>query len=266
MNQSIFRMPKVALCISGQPRNALYSFPYIKQNIIEPNQADVFIHMHYDPENLYMEKSHADKGICLLQPGLDQQLIQLYQPKSVLVEKPRNFQKPLFQIPSKRLESFKKINSHRIWTDEEHIAYTVKNMTSMYYSIYKANELKEIYANEQGIVYDYVIRIRFDFFPYEPLLVTKYQPNFIHYLEMGQPDELISDWCNFGSNAIMNIYASLYLHMDYLNTFQFYPMSERLPNTLEPSETCGGVSEHMLRDLMYLHHIPKQPFRIHAEL
>jgi hypothetical protein len=259
-------MSKVALCISGQPRNALKSFPFIKQNIIDPNQADVFIHMHYDPENLYMEKSHADNGNCLLQPGLDQELIRLYQPKRVLVEKPRNFQKPLFQIPSKRLESFKKMNSHRIWTDEEHIAYTVKNMTSMYYSIYKANELKEVYANEEGFVYDYVIRIRFDFFPYQPLLMTNYNPNFIYYLELGQPDQLISDWCNFGSNMIMNVYASLYLHMDYLNMFQFYPMSERLPNTLEPSETCGGCYEHMLRDLMYLHHIPKQPFRIHAEL
>jgi len=259
-------MTKVALCISGQPRNALRSFPFIKQNIIDPNQADVFIHMHYDPENLYMEKNHADNGNCLLQPGLDQELIRLYQPKRVLVEKPRNFQKPQFKIPPNRLDSLKKMNYHKNWSDEQHIKHIVKNMTSMYYSIYKANELKEVYANEQGIVYDYVIRIRFDFFPYQPLLMTNYNPNFIYYWEMGQTDQLISECCNFGSNMIMNVYSSLYLHMDYLNTYQFYPMSERLLNTIEPSDTCGGCYEHMSRDLMYLHHIPKHPFQMHAEL
>lgn len=257
-------MMKVALCISGQPRNAIESFPYIKQNIIEPNQADVFIHMHYDPENLYIEKSHADKGNCQLQHGLDTEIIGLYQPKNALVEKPRNFQKPQIQIPPARLLRSYQMNSHKNWNDKQHLDYTIKNMTSMYYSIYKANELKEIYANEQGIVYDYVIRIRFDCILYQPLIVVNYNPHCISYLEIGQPDQLISDWMNFGSNAVMNVYASLYLHMDYLNTFRFYPSSERLPNTIEPSDTCGGCYEHMLRDLMYLHRIPKQPIHLRA--
>jgi hypothetical protein len=257
---------KVALCISGQPRNALQSFPYIKQNLIEPNQADVFIHMHYDPDNLYMEKSHADKGNCQLQQGLDTEIIQLYQPKSVLVENPRNFRKPQIQIPPNRLLGSKKMNAHKNWSDEEHTQHMVKQLTSMYYSIYKANELKEIYANEQGIVYDYVIRIRFDLSPLQPLIVSNYNPHCISYLEIGQPDQLISDWLNFGSNAVMNIYASLYLQMDYLNTFRFYPSSERLPNTFEPSDICGGFSEFMLRDLMYLHRIPKQGIHLRVSL
>ena len=193
-------------------------------------------------------------------------MIRLYQPKRILVEKPRNFQKPQLEIPPNRLLRSKQMNAHKNWSDEEHIAYTVKNMTSMYYSIYKANELKEIYSNEQGFVYDYVIRIRFDLFLSQPLVVSHYSPHFISYLEIGQPDQLISDWLNFGSNAIMNIYASLYLQMDYLNILRFYPNSERLPNTIEPSETCGGCYEHMLRDLMYLHRIPKQGVHLHASL
>jgi len=48
-------MKKVALCISGQPRRALETFPFINENIIKPNNADVFIHMHYDDENLYID-------------------------------------------------------------------------------------------------------------------------------------------------------------------------------------------------------------------
>jgi hypothetical protein len=85
-------------------------------------------------------------------------------------------------------------------------------------------------------------------------------------MELGQPDNLISDWFNVGSNAVMNIYASLYLQMDYLNTLLYYKKSERLENNLEPSDICGGVSEHMLRDLMALHKIPKLAIQYHARL
>ena len=136
----------------------------------------------------------------------------------------------------------------------------------MYYSIYKANELKELYANENGFVYDYVIRIRFDILPQEPILCRDLDPAYIHYLEIGQPDELISDWLNIGSNAIMNVYSSLYLNMEYLNTFQYYRKDDRLPNLLEPSEVCGGGSEHMLRDLMHLYKIPKMAMTVKCGL
>ena len=120
--------------------------------------------MHYDSKNLYMEKLHADDGICLLEEGIDLKVINLYLPKKVLIESPRNFQKPNINIPETRLNAIKKMNNHVNWTDYEHIKYHVKQMTSMYYSIYKSNELKELYENE--IVYDYVIRIRFDLSPY----------------------------------------------------------------------------------------------------
>jgi hypothetical protein len=97
----------------------------------------------------------------------------------------------------------------------------------MYYSIFKCNELKETYANENGIVYDYVIRVRFDFLPKQPIYCMSIDPNFIYYVAMSQPDDLISDWLNMGSNAIMNIYESLYLNMEYLNTLQLIKRDSR---------------------------------------
>jgi len=257
---------KVALCISGQPRQALHTFPYIMKNIIEPNNADVFIHMHYDDDNLFIEKAHANNGNCILEKGIAQQLIKLYQPKRFFIEKPRNFQKPNIGIPEKRFENIKKMNSHKDWSDKEHILYHVKQLTCMYYSIYKANELKEVYANENGFVYDYVIRIRFDLLPLEPIYCSQLDPHFIHYLEIGQPDQLISDWINIGSNTIMNIYASLYLNMDYLNTFKYFKKEDRQPNHLEPSDTYPGFSEHMLRDLIDLYRIPKRGFYSNCKL
>jgi hypothetical protein len=259
-------IPKVALCISGQPRKALETYPYINEYIIKPNNADVFIHMHHDSNQLYMEKLHADNGNCILTESIDKEVIQLYSPKRVLVESPRNFQKPNICIPEKRLENMKHMNRHKNWGDEQHRIHIVKQLTSMYYSIYKANELKEVYANESGFVYDYVIRIRFDLMPLEPIICQKLDPLYIHYLELNQQDDLISDWINISSNAVMNIYASLYLNMEYLNTFQYYKKEERQPNLLEPSDICGGLSEHMLRDLMYLYKIPKMAMHIKCHL
>jgi hypothetical protein len=253
-------MTKVAICISGQPRRALETFPYIHNNIIKPNNADVFIHMHYDETNLYMEKSHADKGNCLLESGIDKKIIELYQPKSYLIESPRNFQKPNIKVAEKRLERSKIMNQHKNFTNEEHVNYIVKQLTSMYYSIYKSNELKEIYANENGFVYDYVIRIRFDLLPKEPIISSSFDPNYIHYLEMNHPDELISDWINIGNNSIMNIYSSLYLNMEYLNTFKYYKKEDRKSNSIEPSDICSGCYEYMVRDLMHLYKIPKRGF------
>jgi len=47
---------RVALCLSGQPRNALYTFSYIYNNIIKPNNADVFMHLNFENDNRYIIK------------------------------------------------------------------------------------------------------------------------------------------------------------------------------------------------------------------
>lgn len=257
---------KVAVCLSGQPRKSLDTYSNIYNYIIKPNNADVFIHMNYDNENTYIEKSHMDNGVCHIESNLDKKLIELYKPKKHLVELPRDFKKPNIQIPEKRIENIQTMNSHKKWSSTTAKTHFIKQMTSMYYSIYKSNELKELYANETGIVYDYVIRLRFDFLPEQPLLCSKLDPTYIHYVEIGQPDNLISDWMNIGSNAVMNVYSSMYLQIDYLNTFLYYKQNERLPNHLEPSDICGGMSEHMLRDLMCLYKIPKQGIRYASRL
>jgi hypothetical protein len=257
---------RIALCLSGQPRKALETFHNIYENIVKPNNADVFIHMNYDKDALYIEKQHMDNGMCVLESDIDKKIIELYKPKRYLIEPPRNFQKPHFNVPEKRIQGIQKMNSHKNWTAEDARKHFVKQMTSMYYSIYKSNELKEIYANDYGITYDYVIRLRFDCLPEMPLDCSQLDNRYIHYMELGQSDNLISDWLNIGSNTVMNIYSSLYLQMDYLNSFLYYKKFERLENNLEPSDICGGVSEYMLRDLMTLHKIPKASIRYQARL
>ena len=255
---------KVALCFSGQPRNALQTYDYFKKNIIDANNADVFIHMNYDNDNLYIEKSHSNNGNCLLDKDLDKKIIDLYKPKRYLIEAPKNFNKQNIQIDEKRLERSKKMNAHMNWSNEDHEKYILKQLTSHLYSVHKCNELKELYANENGFFYDYVIFVRFDLFLYQPIICNNLDPDFIYYIEMSQPDEMISDWLNIGSNAIMNIYSSRYLTIDYFNTFKFYKLSDRPSH--EPSINVGGAYEHLLRDIMHFHKIPKKGLNICCEL
>jgi hypothetical protein len=67
-----------------------------------------------------------------------------------------------------------------------------------------------------------------------------------------QQDNLISDWFNFGSNTIMNIYSSIFLHIEYLNAFTFLKKNDRQENTVESSDEAGGFYEYRIMDLMYL--------------
>ena len=65
---------------------------------------------------------------------------------------------------------------------------------------------------------------------------------------------------------IMNVYSSVYLNLEYINSFRFFKKDERLENTLEPSDECSGLSEHMIRDIMTLYKIPKKMFDINLKL
>ena len=262
---------KIALCLSGQPRKALESYQFIKNYIIDANrnvgeEVDVFIHMNYDSNNAYIEKSHLDNGICQLPQGIDQLLLKLYQPKKYIIEEPHFFNNPNLKVAPKRLQNFNQMNSHKKFSNQEQRDHIFKQLISMFYSIYKCNELKETYANDHHFVYDYVIRLRFDAVPLKPLICSHYDPHFIYYQNMNHPDQLISDWLNFGSNSIMNVYSSVYLHIEYLNSFRFYKKEDRQENTVEPSNECSGLYEHMIRDIMDLFKIPKKSFDINLKL
>lgn len=263
---------KIALCLSGQPRNADKTLPFIYQNIINANrlngdEVDVFIHLNYDSENSYIEKSHLDNNNCYLPKFIDKYVIEAYKPTKYLIEKPsKKMNNPNIKIPPKRLENCHKMNKHRNMSDEEQSNHIIKQMTFMFYSIFKCNELKEKYAQENGFVYDYVIRLRFDAVPLLPLICRNYDSNYIYYQNIGQKDELISDWMNFGSNMIMNVYSSVYLNLEYINSFRFFKKDNRLENTLEPSDECSGLSEHMIRDIMTLYKIPKKMFDVNLKL
>jgi len=208
---------KIALCISGQPRFVENAFPNIYNNIIQPNNPDVFIHCWYD-ENLIGQNFvnpalysannwdySSDKS--KYSDNLDKLILDLYKPKKYIFENQKSIKDDTL-----RLEEI--LNSHaRVYTRE----YFVEMLYSSWYSILKSNMLKEEYRLENNIMYDYVIRMRFDATFNMPVVCSEYDPNFLHTDR--RPDfpipRMIEDWFGFGSNKIMNIYSSAFNYMQY---------------------------------------------------
>lgn len=251
---------RVAVCLSGQMRSFKECYPNIYQYIIQPNNADVFLHSWYDEEQLHQLASDTKRTNTTFQRGDDQELLRLYQPKAYCIEKPFSFFNPKMEIPMAFMTRAAGMMGEPS-PNETVYRHVVNTTYSMMYSIFKCNQLKEEYAYKNNLYYDVVIKLRYDVIVEQPLLCAEYPIDAIYYPDLGHPDELIADWINMGSTPIMNVHASTFLHLEYIHKFQYFPLEVRYPNTLYPSERCTWGNEHLLRDMMTLFNIPKKKLR-----
>jgi hypothetical protein len=130
---------KVAVCISGQPRNYKKGFLELKKWFLDKYDCDVYIHTWYDTKAIfetghdYLEKktysfTHKDYS----------NILKLYKPKAY------EFQKPIVFDETSIVGT--------------HCKYKLNNILSAAYSIHSCYNL----VKESGIEYDYIIRYRFD--------------------------------------------------------------------------------------------------------
>lgn len=175
---------KMALCISGQPRSYKIGFEYIKKNLLDHYDVDVFYHswlkQDIDSNNIFAE------------------IKQLYNPKSYSVEKTlaNVFDDKYLRIPNEKFPAY----------------FTV----SAFYSIYKANNLKMLFEKKNNFFYDWVIRIRFDYalnaIPDFSLLEKNkvYIPN----CRMVPERNFGNDQFAMGSSKVIDMYSETYLNLD----------------------------------------------------
>jgi len=118
---------RIALCFAGQPRSFAKGFEYYKRNLFDHYEnVDVFFHTWI--------------------PADVNGLISLYQPKICLIEEPL------------------KKNFDAIYTNNTHaLRFPSRNVVSSFYSIFKASQLKKDYEQQNGFLYDWVIKTRFDY-------------------------------------------------------------------------------------------------------
>lgn len=195
--------PRVALCISGQPRSFEAAFPYIKKNLIDCNpNVDVFLHFWYDEKNIgkeYKDTSDSVKigGIPIEMAGTPERIKELYEPVCIQYEPQEDFSADAQRFPD--IFATNKFSSLSMWT-----------------SIYRCNELKRNYERETGNTYDYVIRMRFDVIILVKILVKNIEKEFIHsfpllclFDEYGKKIPSLSDQILISSSRNMDVVSSL---------------------------------------------------------
>ena len=202
---------KVALCLSGQPRVVDIGYQKLSQAILQHNDVDVFIHTWFDPENLSTQSVIPGRESHTLDSLAIEKLQRYYQPKKILVEKPKSWKRS-YGFPDKCFTN--------AWTWALEVQggldvakeYINNTTHSMFYSMMMANLIKEQYSAETGVEYDLVIRNRIDYSPHVVLNSNdiSIEDDTLVYQDLNQPDGMISDWFGMGTTNTMNVFCGVY--------------------------------------------------------
>lgn len=200
---------KIAVCISGQPRAYDKGYEYLKKNLLDHYDVDIFIHT-------WKNKVYGTKKV-----------IDLYNPVDYLVED--------FNI-------FDRASLNKKYTNTPNPeVFPPSNAVFAYYSIFQSCLLKT--KNETKTqAYDWVIKTRFDYalngqIPFSTIDKTKiYIPN----CRMVITRDFGNDQFAFGSTFVMNKYMSTYWHLeDYYNAGYQMNGEEMLKATLRNNNLIG---------------------------
>jgi hypothetical protein len=207
---------KIALCLSGQPRNAIPTSYRIKQSIIDNNDVDVFLHSWYDQENLSFEKRCPGHWHRTADIDIDKKLLDIYQPKAYLFEKPKHWSNNKIIVTEDNIRRFFDYGLQDPNGTETFGKYIVDICHSQWYSNARVNLLKEDYAITNNIKYDFIIKLRYDVSPNIKINFScnEYKDDILYYQELNQPLNMISDWFAMGSNKVMNVWSSMYYFIE----------------------------------------------------
>lgn len=224
---------KVAILISGQPRNFERGYQELSQAYLEHYDCDVFFHT-WDDEKFEATRFFFDRPAheYTMVEEWKQRIIELYTPKHHSFEKPIQFDNNNIIDP--------------LWRQP------LQNSKSMWYSVRQAFAL----TND---TYDVYIRTRFDL-RYEPSLkdITKLDLNKLHVWNWDTDERVkhrgIYDVFAVGNYETMGIYCSLFDRMDWYLKFD-----EEYKKSLQggwPGQDSGLRNEYLLRWHLQLSGVP----------
>jgi hypothetical protein len=192
-------MNRVAVCISGQPRNVEAGFEFINKHVIQPNQADVFIHT-WQPTatEAFINPINGSEVGDAVGADITNTILDLYKPHGVIFDT---------QFPF----------DEKDYNDRAYPGMKASWMLSMWYSVMTANWLKCNAEEEFGPKYDAVFRMRFDWALTRDLTVTDIDPNVKGRIlvprDCAHPTG-INDQFAVGSSKNMDVYSSVYDHIE----------------------------------------------------
>lgn len=255
---------KVAVCLSGQLRTFEKTWGNIMDNVIIPNNADVFIHSWYDECNMSQHGMDLNRCQSPIRKDADKLVIELYKPKRYIIEKPRNFSNSKMKVPDIVIKKTMCCIPDGHHNDASNVrSHIVNNTYCMFYSIMKCNEICQLYSHECGIEYDVVVRVRFDITLDKKIVFSQsdYDINCINYIAYSDIDNIVCDWVVFGSPGVMNVFSSIFYFLEVLNSFEYVKQNQRQPNTFHVTSESMWGNEHLIRDMMDIMHIPSKPLK-----
>ena len=216
---------KVAVCLSGALRSFKEIYPSLYKNIIEPFNADIFMHCWVRDK-----KFNKHNRVCGFKWIKDKtkvdEAIQLANPKKYIFEK---FNENVFKELLNKYELNDCLNTFKINDDDNEEIKKRKNKQrkyfsngiGMYHKIFMVNELKKEYEKENGFTYNIVIRCRPDFM-YESylkresldIILNHNSPNnvILKALDRYATAAKSNDKFSIGTSELMNKYCELILH------------------------------------------------------
>lgn len=182
-------MGRTCVILSGLPRHFSECSENIISSLIDPNDADVFIHSWLDTET---------------HPDVADSIVRRFSPKAFLFEKQGSF-------VNDHMELGRMMASHGRGYSRENFVTMVH---SSWYSLLQANLLKERHRLANNIRYDWVIRARFDITYSHPITCSDFDPSLLMISNRNAvpnkgplPMEMVDDRFAFSSNANMNLYC-----------------------------------------------------------
>jgi hypothetical protein len=194
---------KIAMTISGQPRQYAAGFLECKKWFLDKYDIDVYLHSWVDKK--FYKYDFFDEGKLQNTYTADEntysEILELYKPKGYLFEKAINFD----------ATDIKGSNNQRL-----------NSQLGMWMSLKRAWDLLE----ESGIKYDYVIRTRFDLQFTDhvvescPLIsnITQLDPNQVNLFDYHNDNHRklnINDLFAIGGYDVMKVYHNLFIDQIY---------------------------------------------------
>ena len=188
---------KIALLLSGFPRNFKYTFPYFKKYVLEDLHPDIFYFGYNDLASgtttddilyRYKPKKHCIREAS---PEIDEEIWHAYGTREM----------GRVKLDFERNGVLSSTQPHWI--------------LSQYYNLLKANELKKETEQEEGFKYDAVIRIRPDYFFYRNIELGELKniKNNHVYIPPVWDFNGISDAFAYGDSATMDKYSDFFNHI-----------------------------------------------------
>ena len=207
---------KIALCLSGQPRNAIQTAQRINESIISDNDVDVFLHCWHDPENLNFGKRAPGHWGISSDHDIDKKLLEVYKPKSYLFEKPKHWKNSNMKISEENIKRCFDYGLNDPNGIESFGEYIVDICYSQWYSKMMVNYLRDKYSIENNITYDVIIALRYDVSPSVKINFSnsKIDLDTFYYQDLNHPSNMVSDWFGMGSPKVMNVWGGVYNHIE----------------------------------------------------